>query len=83
VRDTNAILEDICAILRDIRSALRRQSPATRFYNTAMAAKELGVNNDTIRRWIRDGKLPAIKVGLHKQSQYKISSAAIDKVRAA
>jgi excisionase family DNA binding protein len=83
MRDTNAVLEDICSVLKDIRTALKRQTPANRFYNTATAAKELGVNNDTVRRWIRDGKLAAIKVGSSKQSQYKISSAAIDQVAAA
>lgn len=32
-------------------------------YSTARAAELLGVNADTVRRWIRLGKLPATKLG--------------------
>ena len=35
----------------------------TKLYNIHEAAAELGVNADTVRRWIRNGKLSAYQIG--------------------
>ena len=43
---------------------------------TAMVAAELLVNVQTVRAWIRDGVLPARRVGLH---QYRIRRSDLRK----
>jgi excisionase family DNA binding protein len=45
----------------------------TKVYTTAQAAEILQINIQTLRKWIREGKLPASKLG----SDYRITGEDI------
>jgi excisionase family DNA binding protein len=47
-----------------------------KFYNTEEAARVLGVNVQTMRRYLRDGKVRAIRLG----RDWRISEAAFDEL---
>jgi len=46
------------------------------------AAELLGVNRETIARWIRDGRIPAVNVsGGSERPRWRIARATLDGVR--
>ncbi len=45
----------------------------TKIYTTDQAAEVLQINSQTLRKWIREGKLPASKLG----SDYRITGEDI------
>ncbi len=47
-----------------------------KFYNTTEAAAVLGVNVQTMRRYLRDGKVRAIRLG----RDWRISEAAFEEL---
>jgi excisionase family DNA binding protein len=40
-----------------------RRTMVQQLITTEEVAKRLGTNVDTIRRWVRDGRIPAIRMG--------------------
>lgn len=56
-------------------SKAEAMSAEEQWYSTAQVADQLGVNRDTVNRWIRDGQLAAIKLG--GSTGYRISQTAI------
>lgn len=57
-----------------------QKSEVAHLLTAAEAGEYLGVNPATIRRWIKVGNLPAVKVG----SVYRVSASDLDQmVRAA
>jgi excisionase family DNA binding protein len=55
-----------CLIL--IRNKLERELPKKTFFKLCEVAQILGVSTKTVRRWIRRGKLHAVKV----ESSWKV-----------
>lgn len=53
-----AVREAIAPLLEAYEAAVTAPAPAT--YNVTDAATVLGVSADTIRRWVKDGTLPAL-----------------------
>ncbi len=47
------------------------------FLTTAQAAQITGVHQDTVNRWIREGRLPAERVGLRGAGLWAISRTAL------
>jgi len=50
---------------------------APQWLTVQQVADELQANADLVRRWIRDGKLPAILLG-SKRSGYRVARADLD-----
>ena len=42
------------------------------FLTVAEAASEIGVHPETIRRWCRDGHIPALKFGTGRRGHWRI-----------
>lgn len=54
----------------------------TMFLNEREAASELRIDRRTLRRMIRDGRLPAIDVGSGKRRHYRLETASLAKIAA-
>lgn len=48
------------------------------YFSMEEIAELLGVHISTVRRWIREGRLPAINVCTSKRSRWRVSQAALD-----
>ena len=63
---------------------MTEQPESARLLEVAHAAHRLGVSQDTIRRYVRDGKLPAIRLpGNHLRIEPADLSAFIEERRTA
>ncbi len=60
-RGLRELITDI--VRGEVDRALREASPAAALLSTRDAAKYAGVVPDTVRRWIREGKLPEQRAG--------------------
>ena len=59
--------EDVERYVSDLRSRPHRTVPAAdKLYSTESAAEYLGVHVQTVRSWIRSGKLPAARLAGQK-----------------
>ena len=61
----------------DAQSALDTQSPAEFTVPLAEAAAQLGVHEKTLRRWIRNQKIPAMLIPGPYGPEYRIPTSAI------
>jgi DNA binding domain, excisionase family len=52
------------------------EKPEERWVNLADVAEHLSVSQDTIRNWLKSGKIPTYKAG----KQYKFRLSEIDKL---
>jgi excisionase family DNA binding protein len=52
--------------------------PDERLLTTAQVAERVGVNEDTVRRWIREKRLPAYMPGGTKTG-YRVRAADLDR----
>lgn len=77
---TNTLLDQVCAAgsrmvlyvpIRNLRKGARR----VKYMTVAEVAEELRVDQRTIRNWIRDGRLVAIRVG----RQWRIERSEYDR----
>jgi excisionase family DNA binding protein len=50
------------------------------YMTSAEVAKHYRVSQDTVRRWVRDGRLPCVNIGTDRRPTYRIPTAAIKEV---
>jgi excisionase family DNA binding protein len=57
---------------------MKHNTPDDRLISTGRAAQELGVTSQTVRRWIDEGKLPAVR---SHTGRYLVRVADVDQLR--